>query len=63
MSADLPLTYVFARDDLVVAVHFEGEVYSFTKRSAPTAASTNPRTRAILRALLESALADLEALQ
>lgn len=61
--SDGPITYAFAGDDLAVVVHFEGTVYSFNKNGAPLASVTNQRSRAIIRALLESALADLEALQ
>lgn len=56
-----PVQYAFAPADLVVVVHFEGTTYSFTKGGAPLNSVTNARTRAIIRALLNAALEDMDA--
>lgn len=54
-----PLMYAFSPEHLVVVVHVEGVVYSFTKDSASML--TNPRTRAIVRALLNAAIDDVDS--
>ena len=56
-----PLTYAFAAGDLAVVVHFEGTVYTFDRNGAPLNSFTNPRTRAIIRALLNAAIEDMDA--
>lgn len=56
-----PMRYQFAAAEMAVVVHFEGATYSFTKSGAPLQHLMNARTRAILRALLNAALDDLDA--
>lgn len=53
------LTLRMAEGSAGVAVWFEGSVHSFTKTGAP--AQLNYRERLILRALLDAAIADLDA--
>ena len=56
-----PLTYAFAPEHIAVVVHFEGTVYTFDKNGAPLNSATNSRSRAIIRALLNAALEDMDA--
>lgn len=54
-----PLTYAMDRESAGVVVWFENTAYAFTKSGAPS--QLNYRNKVILRALLDAAIADLDA--